>query len=65
MRKLTPREKHWYGCEDCGDAIITGTQHNIIRCPHKKCAYEERFDRPWSRVEKAERNSYDPYYRKD
>lgn len=61
MRKITSRESARRGCAYCTEAIIEG--QTKVTCTHNKCLFHELDGTSWARVEKMERNSYDPFGR--
>lgn len=64
MRKLTTREVASRGCKYCAYSILTGSNQNSVTCQFNKCLFTELDNTSWRRVERMERNSFDPYYRK-
>lgn len=64
MRKVTTREVARRGCKYCAYSILEGSNQNSVTCSFNKCLFPELDETTWRRVEKSERNSFDPFYRK-
>ena len=64
MRKVSSRESARRGCKYCAYSLLTGSNENSVTCQFNKCLFPELDEQSWRRVERQERNSFDPFYKR-